>query len=74
MPGCSICHGKKEEHEGAMHEYTEIPGDIRPKKTKEEQEGRLPQSVATSSLGRLIILLREKGLLTDEDLMKVIGL
>lgn len=81
-PICKVCGGKKSEHEGRVHAFSEEEGRL---ETPEQQKKRLqPQGpwrpVVTSSTGqpdsavRLAEVLAHKGIIDQADLLYVANL
>lgn len=78
---CAICGDTKENHEGRVHAFTTKQGDLKtPEQASKEAQPQRPQALNFGALGlnpmglgRLIEVLMEKNLLSDDEALYIAG-
>jgi hypothetical protein len=75
---CTVCGGKKSEHENTIHAFTNIGGVLvtrdAVKKAEEKQKPIVIAGPQSQNMTRLLETLSSKGVLDDNDLLYITGL
>lgn len=76
---CAICGGSRQEHFGSdgvtpvtRHMFTEQPGQLITHPTPGEMP-KIKEKESTTSLGRLIVALADRGVLSPEDVLFIVS-
>lgn len=71
-PRCQVCFAPRDEHAQKQHEFS-TDGQLKPKTVPKPPQARVQELNPGHLVIRLLAVLRERNVLTEADIMEVLG-